>query len=335
MSSIIERNSHYYVVYNYKNDKGERKQKWESFETKAAAVKRKKEIDYKMDIGTFIVPNCKTMGELLDEYVRLYGKEKWAMSTYSGNVSLIRNYILPFLKDIKLSDINTRFIESYYQKLKVTPAVVNPMKRKPASEYVSAGTIRDVHKLLRNCFEQAIKWELMEKNPCIYANRPKYKAKERAIWTPKTMVRFFELCKDERLKLAVNLSYACSLRLGEVLGLTWDCVDISEEAFARKDTYVHINKECQRVSKEALQNTDGKDVLVVFPERNKLNKTVMVLKTPKTEKAPALYIFQLPWQECCSIGKRSRMRKKKSLEINIWIMILSLQEILDFHAEEI
>ena len=38
-----------------------------------------------------------------------------------------------------------------------------------------------------------------------------------------------ELCEDDRLKLAMNLAFVCSLRLGELLGLTWDCVDIIED----------------------------------------------------------------------------------------------------------
>lgn len=35
-----------------------------------------------------------------------------------------------------------------------------------------------------------------------------------------------EVCDDDTLSLAINLSFACSLRTGEMLGLTWDCVDI-------------------------------------------------------------------------------------------------------------
>ena len=71
--------------------------------------------------------------------------------------------------------------------------------------------------------------------------------------------------EDERLKLAINLSFSCSLRLGELLGLTWDCVDISPEAIEENRAYVFINKESQRIRKESLNALDGKDVLLVFP----------------------------------------------------------------------
>ena len=93
------------------------------------------------------------------------------------------------------------------------------------------------------------------------------------------------VCEDERLKLAINLSFSCSLRLGELLGLTWDCVDISPEAIEENRSYVFINKESQRIRKESLNALDGKDVLLVFPTNHKKNSTVRILKTPKTESS--------------------------------------------------
>ena len=53
--------------------------------------------------------------------------------------------------------------------------------------------------------------------------------------------------KDDRLKLALNLAFSCSLRMGKMLGLTWDCVDISEEAIAESRAFIYVDKEVQRV----------------------------------------------------------------------------------------
>ena len=116
MASIRERNGKFNVIYSYTDADGKRKQKWETYATKAEAKKRKKEIEYKEEMGSMIIPQCKTMKDLLAEYVALYGKDNWALSTYDGNVSLINNYILLIIGDEKLSEINTRFIEKYYQR---------------------------------------------------------------------------------------------------------------------------------------------------------------------------------------------------------------------------
>ena len=94
-----------------------------------------------------------------------------------------------------------------------------------------------------------------------------------------------EVCEDEILKIAMNLSFSASLRIGELCALTWDCVDITPEAVEAGTCSIYINKEYQRVSKEAIDSLDGKDILVVFPSEGKLCTTVRVLKTPKTESS--------------------------------------------------
>ena len=271
------------MIYNYTDTDGKRKQKWETYATKAEAQKRKKEVKYKEKRGTFVIPQCKTMKDLLREYIDLYGKDKWAISTYEGNVSLINNYILPLIGDEKLADINTRFLEKYYQQLLQTPAVPTMVPRKSKDEKVSTSTIRDIHKLLRSGFEQGVKWELMERNPAIHATVPKYKANKREIWTAETLMYATEVCDDEILKVSMNLAFSGALRIGELTGLTWDCVDVSPEAVEEGRAFIYINKEYQRVSREALKALDGKDIILAFPPEGELCKTVRVLKAPKTE----------------------------------------------------
>ena len=136
------------------------------------------------------------------------------------------------------------------------------------------------------CYKELDAWlraiRAMEKNPAMYATVPKSEAKKREIWDAPTLFHALEVCEDERLKLAINLAFACSLRIGELLGLTWDCVDISPESIAAGKAYVYVNKELQRVDKSVMKALGKKDVLRVFPELRESNKTVLVLKKPKT-----------------------------------------------------
>lgn len=285
MAAIRERRGKFCVIYSCKDENGKRKQKWETYANKADARKRQKEIEYKATKGTIIIPRCQSLKELLDEYVNLYGKDKWSVSTYSNNIGLIHNYILPVIGETKLPDINVHFLETYYQNLLKMKAVPTCTPKKAEDEKVSASTIRDVHKLLRSCFEQAVKWELMEKNPAHKATVPKYKPKKRDIWTAETLIKATELCDDEILALAMHLAFSASLRIGELAALTWDCVDISPEAVEEGRAYIYVDKEFQRVSKEAIETLEGKDILLVFPSSGKLCTTVCVLKTPKTESS--------------------------------------------------
>lgn len=87
-----------------------------------------------------------------------------------------------------------------------------------------------------------------------------------------------DLCDDDLLRLAMNLSFSCSLRMGELLALTWDCVDISDEAMENKTASVYVNKEIQRCNRDALEKPGDKDVLLKFPSvlgKRRCSKKVM------------------------------------------------------------
>lgn len=47
-------------------------------------------------------------------------------------------------------------------------------------------------------------------------------------------------CEDRRLYFAMNLSFACSLRMGEILGLTWGNVPIIDEEIANDNAWIYV-----------------------------------------------------------------------------------------------
>ena len=287
MASIVRRKNAVCVVYLYDDIDGVRKQKWESFKTLEEAKRRKAEVEYRTELGRLVVSHCEVLDELLKEYVSLYGRTTWSISTYGSNTALIRNYISPMLGQMKLTDISPRVLEKFYQRLLATKAVakVTDRKSKNTERFVGAGTVKKIHNLLNSCFHQAVKWEVLEKNPAMYANVPKREPEKRAIWDADTLFHALEVCEAPRLKLAINVAFACSLRIGELLGLTWDCVDISEESIAKGRASISVTKELQRVRKEDMETLDEKGVMKIFPEQKSSSKTVLVLKKPKTESS--------------------------------------------------
>lgn len=282
MASIVKRKNKYSVVYSYTDENGNKRQKWESFNTAAEAKKRKIVVEYEQETGTFVVAEARTVSELLEEYMSIYGVNTWALSTYEARRSIISNYINPIIGDMKLSDVNTRTIDKYYQGLLKVKSV-STQNRKPNNEYCSVHVVREVHKLIRSAFNQAVKWEMISKNPCLNATLPKEDHTPRQIWDADTLFKAIELCEDDLLKLALNLAFACSLRMGEMLALTWDCIDIREESIKAGRAYLFVNKELQRVNRDALDKLNDKGVILKFPAVFARNTTLLVLKEPKTK----------------------------------------------------
>lgn len=172
MAFIRKRGKKYSVVYKVRDEDGTIHQKSESFGSHNEANTRKKEIEYKMAIGKFEVQKCAKLEELLQEYIKIYGRDKWGVSTYDGNISIINNYIIPTIGETDLKKINTHFLEKYYQQLLSMPAVKGS-RNKDGSKTISTSTVNEIHKILRCCFRQGKKWNMMEKNPAEDATVPK------------------------------------------------------------------------------------------------------------------------------------------------------------------
>ena len=117
------------------------------------------------------------------------------------------------------------------------------------------------------------------------ANRPKTNYKKREIWDAEMIRTALDGCKEPKLYIAMNLAFACSLRLGEIIGLQWDNVHISDADIAADDAHVIIMQELSRVSKDARQFMDEKDIIQVFPSMMNGTSTNLILKTPKTESS--------------------------------------------------
>lgn len=285
MASIKKRNNKYSVVYYYLDDSGQKRQKWETFDTYKEALRRKAEVENQIIEKTFIPPNNQTIAAFLDDFVALYGEKRWGVSTYDSNIGLINNYIVPLIGDKQVQDITPKFVDQFYQRLQKTKPVVKN-NRKAKTEFLTAATIEKIHKLLVCAFKQAVRWEMISRNPFEFALVPKVKYNPRDIWTADMIRKALDACRDSRLYIAMNLSFACSLRIGEALGLTWDNVHISDGDIIKDDAYIYIDKELTRASLRAIETLNEKDIVYIFaPTMGKANSTRLILKRPKTESS--------------------------------------------------
>ena len=285
MASIQKRGKKYAVVYSYEDSDGTKRQKWESYSTKKEATKRKAAVENEINNGTFIPPSSTTVRMFLKDFVELYGTKRWGLSAYTANTGLIENYINPLLGDQIVQDVNRRTVDRFIQQLQKTPPLETPY-RHARTEFVTACTIEKIMKLMRCAFHQAVRWDMIGKNPFDDAILPKREKNVRAIWTSDIIRKALDNCSDGKLYVAINLAFACSMRLGEITGLQWDCVHISDQDIANDNAYVYIDKELARVDQKAIDAVGQKDIIFVFPRlMGGKSSTRLVLKKPKTESS--------------------------------------------------
>mgnify|MGYP000030305738 FL=1 len=203
---------------------------------------------------------------------------------YDSQTALIANYINPIIGDMEVQDITTRVVDKYIQTLQKTPSV-SRKNRKARTEFVTNSTIEKIIKLLRCAFKQAVRWELIEKNPFDNVVLPKTEYKKRDIWDAETIRLALDQCTDNKLYIAMNLAFACSLRMGEILGLTWKNVHIEDENIATDNAYIYIEAELARASKQAIETLGEKDIYHIFTPLMPNTSTRIILKKPKTDSS--------------------------------------------------
>lgn len=316
---INQHGSKYQITYRVP---GYSKTYTESFNTEAEAKFRAAEVELAKAQGTLKPPtkrekfSCPTLSEFLDKYVTDYGLSKWGDSYLSLCTHRIEDYIKPYLGDRLLRDIDTQDLTAYFSMLPSMPAVVLPGHREEGKT-ISLPVIEKIHSLLRSAFNQAIAWGYITHNPAEKAIYPKAAPKKRDVWTKETALHAISICTMPLLKLAIMLAVACSMRLGEILGLCWADVHITEASTQNNTSYLVVKQELKRCSKDALaklRERKREKVFFVFPETKPDCKTSLVLKEPKTQSSlRTIYVPNTVAQELLK-QKQAQTERKAELQ---------------------
>ena len=156
---------------------------------------------------------------------------------------------------------------------------------------ISYSVIEKVHAIIRSALNQAIRWDYLRgANPALAVDIPRYKRNQRDAWDDQEARHALEVCEDNLLRLCMYLALGCSMRIGEILGLTWDCVHMEDRLINHDEANLQVNKELRRSNKQSIQDLKnhgrGDDIFFIFPEmKPSACTTCLVLKTPKTESS--------------------------------------------------
>ena len=172
MASITKRGNSFAVRYAYTDEKGKVCAGWETCKTETEAKKRKREIEYELDKGTFLIPSDMTVRELLEKWIGIQSrKHRWAPKTYQSTESSIQNLICPYIGDVAVQSLTQYRIEEFYSTLAQTPCAqyVQGQRRelspKQQQRLLSGTTLHAVHWILKSACAYALEWGIIQKSP--------------------------------------------------------------------------------------------------------------------------------------------------------------------------
>jgi integrase len=159
-----------------------------------------------------IVPPSKmTVGIYLDGWM---DDRRSTVSTrsYVNQESIMRRHVKPHIGSQKIASLSSKDIQRlYHRKL---------------SEGLTASTIRQIHSLLNQALREALHSKFIKSNPMDGVKAPKQQRREPEVLTPEQVRHLLDIVRGDRFEAAYVLGATCGLRIGEVLSLRADDLDM-------------------------------------------------------------------------------------------------------------
>lgn len=214
----ITRNGKEYTYWEARltvgRDPGTGKQIQRSFTGKTQKEVREKMQAAAVEInqGTYTAPQRLTVAEWLDIWQRDYlGAVK--PSTVRNYQDNIRLHIKPALGAIRLQDLQPHTVQNF----------INSIERSPT-------TVRLICGVLSEALEKAVELDYIARNPVKRCTLPRKEQKEIHPLTDEEVAALLEAAKGGELEQLITVALFTGMRMSELLGLTWDCVDFDKGA---------------------------------------------------------------------------------------------------------
>lgn len=200
------------VSLGYINGK-QKKSRKQGFKTKKEAEKWVREISQKKDKG-YIDSDLSSMlfKEFILKWLYEYKVSNVTINTKNDYIFRINAHIIPLIGDYKLNKLTTVIMQDFYNKL------ISERNLKP----VSAKKVFDI---VKNCLKYAHKLKLIYELPTDI-EKQKIKKSKVETWNKYEVNYFLNEVKDDYLYFPVYLDLLTGLRIGELCGLKWKCVDL-------------------------------------------------------------------------------------------------------------
>lgn len=167
------------------------------------------------DLGVFIEPASMLLNEYLDKWLEEVAKPRLRDSTFSSYEAVLKNYVKSKFQSKKLSDIQAYDVQTLYNEM---------MKRG-----LSSRTVRYTHNVLLSALNQAIKWRLLNQNPCSLCDLPRLEKTEMKYFSPDETKVFLEIAKESKHYAIFLLAIECGMRPSEYLSLQWKDLDFENK----------------------------------------------------------------------------------------------------------
>ena len=152
-----------------------------------------------------------TVDEFLDNWLKTAAKPKVRAKTYSDYAAILRRYIRPALGTKMLASLSPLEVQAAFQMM---------IDRK-----LSARTVRYSHAVLRAAMRQAIRWQLLLKDPTRGVQVPSQRQREMPVLTAEQARLFLKTALKSQQSCLFAVALTTGMRPSEYRALCWRDID--------------------------------------------------------------------------------------------------------------
>ena len=210
-------------------------------------AKKLKEATAAIDAGTYTAPSKMTIGEWLDIWTAEYlgGVKPRTVDLYKG---VVKSRLKPGIGALRLEVLTPHAVQSYYNGL--------------SKEGLAPKTVKNIHGILHKALQQAVSNSYIRTNPADSCILPRAVRKELKPMDEDMITAFLKIVKGHQYEELFKVTLFTGMREGEVLGLMWDCVDLTKGT-------VTIDKQLQMIR-------GSKGQYQIVPTKNSKGRTISI-----------------------------------------------------------
>lgn len=180
-------------------------------------------------------PKEMTVGEWLDTWLKEYLADV-KPGTAIHYESVVRLFLKPTFGKIPLSQLRTPIIQRFYNRLR--------------DENRSPKYIKNIHGIFHRALDMAVRAEYLQRNPSTACILPKVVEKPVTPLDVPEQKQFFKALRNSPFEALFLTAVFTGMRVGEIIGLTWDCVDFEHGV-------IHVEKQLVQTRVKGQKYTFG------------------------------------------------------------------------------
>lgn len=212
-----------------------------------------------LNTGEIHQPNSISYSDFIDQWYEMYVVVNLRVSTQRKYKGMIEKHLKPTLGQFQLQSIKPATLQNF----------INSYKEKGYSHQ----TVTHITNLLKTSFDYAVEpLQYLRDNPMVKVKKPKVdrkRTRERYVLSQdewKKIINRFGA--DTKYYIPLMIGYHTGLRIGEALGLTWDCINFEKGTLT-------VNKQLLSYKPK----NEKRKWTLAPPKTQSSNRTILIGKT--------------------------------------------------------